>query len=226
MMCFSPPVMLATFVIEAILAVYVVWKYKITNPTTRLITLMIICLAIFQAAEFMICGGLGLNHSEWARLGYASITLMPAIGIHILISMAKAKMYPLLLVVYGTAAAFVLYYALVPGAVVAQQCAANYAVFTNDGMVGWFYVLYYYGWLMAAFLLAMHFSSKKPKLAPAMRWMAIGYASFIIPTTIANTIDPASVHAIPSVMCGFAVLFALILVWKVLPLSKVPVNKR
>lgn len=224
-MCFSPPVMLATFLIEIGFAAYVVWRYKLTDMTTRLVVLMLVFLGLFQLAEFMICGGLGLSHAEWARVGYASITLLPAIGVHLVLTLAKAKMYPLLLASYGTAAAYVLYYALVPGAVVAQQCAANYAVFTTDGWAGTLYALYYYGWLLVALVLATHFSSKKPKLAPAMRWMAIGYASFIIPVTVANLIDPATIHAIPSVMCGFAVLFACILVWRVLPLSRASVAK-
>lgn len=220
MMCFSPPVMLATFLIEIGFAAYVVWRYKLTDTTTRLVALMLVFLGLFQLAEYMICGGLGLNHSEWARLGYASISLLPAIGIHLMVSLAKAKMYPLLLSAYGTAAAYVVYYAMVPGAVVAQQCAANYAVFTTDGWAGSFYALYYYGWLLAALLVATHLSRKTPKAAPALRWMAIGYASFIVPVTIANLIDPATIHAIPSIMCGFAVLFACILVWRVLPLAR------
>ena len=165
-MCFSPPVMLATFLIEIGFAAYVVWRYKLTNMTTRLVVLMLVFLGLFQLAEFMICGGLGLSHAEWARLGYASITLLPAIGIHLMVTLAKAKMYPLLLASYGTAAAYVLYYALVPGAVVSQQCAANYAVFTTDGWAGAFYAFYYYGWLLVALLVASYFSNKKPKLAP------------------------------------------------------------
>ncbi len=217
--------MLATLLIEFGFVIYVLWRYKL-NPVSRLVTAMLLCLAIFQTAEYMLCGGLGLNGIDWARLGYISITLMPVIGLHLVLTIAKVKLYPLLITAYGSAAAYVLYFATVGNSVIAKECAPNYAVFETHGWAGWVYVLFYYGWLLTTILLAARLANKKPKVAPALRWMAIGYASFIIPTSVANLIDPASLHAIPSVMCGFAILFACILVWRVLPLSKVPVVKR
>jgi len=49
--------------------------------------------------------------------------------------------------------------------------------------------------------------------------MAAGYAAFILPTTAFNIIDPTTTRGIPSIMCGFAVIFAVALVAKVLPQS-------
>jgi hypothetical protein len=223
--CFSPPVMILTFLIEFGFAIYVLWRYKL-NTVSRLVTAMLICLGLFQAAEYMICGGLGMTHVEWARLGYISITLLPAIGIHLLLALAKEKMYPLLVAAYGSAIAYVAYFATIGSSVVSRECSPNYAVFQTQGWEGMLYVVYYYGWLLATLVLATYLASKKPKLTPVMRWMALGYVSFIVPTTVANIMDPKTVHAIPSIMCGFAVLFACVLVWRVLPLSKVPVAKR
>ena len=59
-LCFSPPVMLATFAIEFFMLFYVLWRYKMT-ALTRLSVTFIACLAIFQLAEYMICGGLGMR---------------------------------------------------------------------------------------------------------------------------------------------------------------------
>lgn len=223
--CFSPPVMLATFIIEFGLAFYTIWRYKL-NATSRLVALMLALLGLFQLTEYMICGGLGLSHIEWARIGYVSITLLPALGIHLILATSKVRMQPLLLLAYGTAATYVAYFAFISDAVISKICSANYAVFETQGLAGWLYILYYYGWLFVAISLAAGFARKKPKLAPVLRWIVIGYATFIVPTTMANIIDPATLNAIPSVMCGFAILLAIILVWRVLPLAVKPSKRK
>ncbi len=221
MYCFSPPVMLATFALEFGLAFYVIWRYKM-NIISRLVFILLVCLGLFQLAEYMICGGLGLTGIEWARVGYMSISLLPALGIHLIMAIANKINWPLLLAAYGTAVAYMLYFLLGPGTVIAQECAPNYAVFSAHGFGALLYGFYYYGWLLVAVGLATYLARIKPKNARALRWTVIGYATFIIPTTIANIIDPRTLAAIPSIMCGFAVLLAIILVWQVLPLSRVP----
>ena len=54
--CFSPPVMIATIVIEISLLIYSVVRYKL-NKLTRLVTLELLLLAVFQLAEFRVCRG-------------------------------------------------------------------------------------------------------------------------------------------------------------------------
>lgn len=224
--CFSPPVMLATFLIEFGLLFYTLWRYKLTT-VTRLVAALLFFLGIFQLAEYMICGGLGLDHIEWARVGYMSITILPALGMHLVATLAKApNAKPLIALAYGTAAAYIFYFAFVGGAVIGRECAPNYALFETHGVAGAIYMYYYYGWLLITTGLAAYWARKKPTTAPVLRWAALGYAAFIVPTTFANLIDPATIHAIPSVMCGFAILLAVILVWRVLPLAKVPVLRQ
>lgn len=223
--CFSPPVMLLTFVLELGLAFYVVWRYKMST-TSRLVFAFLVSLGIFQLSEYMICGGLGLSHTEWVQLGYVAITLLPALGIHLVATLAKKSAKPLVYLAYGTALAYALYFITFGSQVIASQCTPNYAIFDLSGNGYLFYGTYYYGWLLLASWLALRWAKEQPKGARALHWMVAGYAAFIVPTTIANLIDPATIRAIPSIMCGFAVLFAIILVWRVLPLAKVPTKKR
>jgi hypothetical protein len=220
--CFSPPVMLATFLLEISLLLYVVWRYKMTT-LTRLTTLFLGCLAVFQLAEYMICGGLGLGHVGWVQLGYSAITLLPALGLHMTAVIAKKNVKPLLALAYGTAAAYVAYFIIVGPSVITHQCAPNYAVFNMSGHGYLFYGTFYYGWLLTTIALAALWSRQQPKRTMALRWITIAYAVFIVPTTFANIVDPATISGIPSIMCGFAILCALILVWQVLPLAKAPV---
>lgn len=221
LMCFSPPVMLATFVIEFGLLFYTLWRYRLT-PFTRLATIFLACLGVFQLAEYMICGGLGLDHIGWVKLGYASITLLPALGLHMVTKIAGIKAKPLIYAVYASAAAFVIYFVLVTGSVVSKECAPNYAVFQTGSLPTTIYGIYYYGWLLATMALAAIWARRNEKKAVALRWMVIGYSVFIVPTTVANILDPSTMAAITSVMCGFAVLCAIILTWKVLPLVEKP----
>ncbi len=215
--CFSPPVMLATFLIEFTFAAYTMWRYKLST-VRRLAVAMLLALGTFQLAEYMLCGGLGWTNVEWARIGYGSITLLPALGIHMIVSLSGKKKPLLIGAAYASCVAFVSYYLILHGAIDGQSCAANYAIFDTKSS-SFYYMLYYYGWLFAGTYLAMRWGKELPERRKALQSMAIGYMTFILPTTAFNIIDPATTHAIPSIMCGFAVLFAFTLVSQVLPNS-------
>lgn len=217
--------MLATFLLEFGLLFYVLWRYKLTT-LTRLITVFLACLGIFQLSEYMLCGGLGLGHLEWVKLGFIAITLLPALGLHIAATVADVSSRPLIYAAYGSAALFVAYFAFAGGTTAIRECAPNYAIFDISQALAWGYGFYYYGWLLLTIGLAAYWARQNPKKAPVLRWMALGYAIFIIPTTFANLVDPATIHAIPSIMCGFAVICGIILAWKVLPLSKNPLRQQ
>ena len=89
--CFSPPVMLATLAIEIILAIYTFWRYKL-NAVTRIAMALLICLALFQWAEYNVCEGtIFLDNLGWAKLGYVAITMLPPLGIHLIYQLSGDK---------------------------------------------------------------------------------------------------------------------------------------
>ncbi len=216
--------MLITFLLEFAMAFYVLWRYKLTT-VTKIVVAMLFCLGVFQLAEYMICGGLGLGHAEWVQLGYVAITLLPALGIHLTATLAKKKARPLVFAAYATALGYVLYFIAYGAQVISSQCAPNYAIFDMEGQGYLFYGTYYFGWLLVTIALSTLWARQKPKQAAALRWTVIGYSAFIVPVMIANMIDPATIRAIPSIMCGFAIILAIVLVWRVMPLSKTPLRK-
>ena len=216
--CFSPPVMLATLLIEFSFAIYTLWRYKMST-VRRLAVIMLVALGSFQLAEYMVCGGLGWSNIEWARFGYIAITLLPALGIHMLTAIAGKKKPLLIGAAYATCAAFVAFYLMNADAISGQACYANYAVFYTQHDNSQLFTAYYYGWLMIGSYLAWNWSNQIPDRRKALRAMIIGYADFIVPTTAFNIIDPSTTKAIPSIMCGFAVLFAFTLISQVLPNS-------
>ncbi len=220
--CFSPPVMLATFAVEILFAFYIAWRYKMTT-TTRLIIAILVCLAVFQSAEFTLCGGIGVTGGMWSRIGYSAITLLPPLGLHLALSIAGKRQPILLATAYGSAAIFVVYYTVATAAISGHTCYANYAVFdTHTGFIPtFFYGVYYYGWLSVGVITSWYLAGKarQAHIRRALYALSIGYIAFMAPTTTFNLIDPSTVAGIPSIMCGFAVILAFILVGKVAPES-------
>ncbi len=214
--CFSPLVMLATFVIEIALAIYVLMRYKL-NEVGRLVVIALFLLAAFQAAEYAVCQPTAVD-SLWAsRIGYVAITFLPPLGIHLAYAIAKAKKRSLLLPAYGTAVGFMFYFLLVGQGLTGHACLGNYVIFQVAPAAAWLYTLYYYGWLLLGIWLMRQLMTPKTKAA---QWgMVAGYLAFIVPTTLVNVVDPGTIDGIPSIMCGFAVLFALVLALWVMPKS-------
>lgn len=222
LLCFSPPVMLATFAIETVLLVYSVWRYKLNN-IGRLVALILFFLAAFQLAEFNVCAA-GWIDPMWAsRLGYVAITMLPPLGIHLAYELGKAKKRPFVMPSYILAAGFVAFF-LVPGVGLSgNACLGNYAIFQMMPGSAALYTVYYYGLLLLGLWLCWHYTNsetRRPLLA-----LAAGYAGFMLPTTIINLMDRSTIAGIPSIMCGFAVILALVLALYVMPMAGKKRNK-
>jgi hypothetical protein len=216
--------MVATFLIEIICALYLLWRYRLTQKA-RIIATILACLATFQLAEYMVCEtALGLSSLDWARLGYVAITFLPPLGLHLGYTIAGNRSRSLVAAAYGGAAVFSAIFLFSGFGVQAQQCLGNYVLFAIAPWAHLPYAVYYYGWLLGALVAFMRLRTKIRSVSnrKALSWLSVGYLVFIVPTTIANIIDPATIAGIPSIMCGFAVLFAIIIAMRVAPLVLEP----
>jgi len=217
--CFSPPVMIATCLIEAICAVYVLVRYTLT-PVSRLAVAILVGLAVFQLAEYNVCvGSWGVNSLIWARIGYVAITLLPPLGLHLATKIAGQKQRWFTASAYGTAVIFAYIFLFVGQGMTSQECLGNYVIFHIAHWAALPFAIYYYGWLLVSVVYAIFMSTKKLKSnqRQALIALTVGYLAFILPTTAANIVDPSTIAGIPSIMCGFAVLLALVLTGVVLP---------
>ncbi len=222
--CFSPPVMLATFAIETILAAYTVVRYKL-DTLGRLSVMMLLALAAFQLCEYHVCGGWGVRASEWSRAGYVAITLLPPLGLHMLHVLADKPKRRLVLLAYLTMMAFIAYFTIVPHVFRGYACTGNYVIFQIGTRPAIAYGVYYYGWILTAIALGVRWASMLRKKGAKARSrmfgaqaLVVGYLIFLVPTALANSVKPETRRGIPSIMCGFAVLFALILALYILPM--------
>jgi hypothetical protein len=211
--------MMATFLFEVGSALYVLWRYRL-NPVSRRAIAMLLLLATFQLAEYNVCEtALGLDSVTWSRLGFVAITFLPPVGIDLAMTMARRRSLPLLAMVYGLAIGFGGMFLFAGQGFNGHVCNGNYVIFhILPGMVN-FYAFYYYGLLMLGVALCLQYASKiaERRIKIALLWLVAGYMAFMIPTTTVNVIDPSTIAGIPSIMCGFAVILALVTVGKVLP---------
>lgn len=216
--CFSPPVMMATFIIEIFLAIHTIWKYKMSN-VTRLAVAVLVALAVFQLAEYFVCEGTPFMDSvAWAKVGYIAITLLPPLGMHLIASIAgDTRRWPYLLA-YACGAGMISFFLFATNGLTGSVCMGNYVIFQQHPGVTVWYALYYYGFLLLAMGYALYLArAAKPHIATSLKALTIGYASFIVPTTFVNIINPETIKGIPSIMCGFAVLLAVMIAGRVLP---------
>lgn len=206
--------------IEIVLAGYVLWRYKMTR-LTRLVTLLLVLLAIFQLAEYFVCGGLGMNAQMWSRIGFVAITLLPPLGLHIAQVVANKPVSRLTMLAYATSFLWIGLFAFSQQAFSGYECGGNYVIFQLAPPLGMLYFIHYFLWLFITMYVAYGFAkTANTRVRNALRAQIWSYAAFIIPTSIIRAVWPHTAQGMPSIMCGFAVIFAIALVFAVMPLEK------
>ena len=212
--CFSPPIMLATVIIESGLALWTLFRYR-KNEFGKIAVIILLLLAFFQISEYQVCG----NHNAqiWSRFGLVAITLLPVFGFRLISLITKNKYFLIL----GSALAglFVLYFIFAPRNDVSSFCGGNYVIFTGPSALYEFFGAYYFGFLILSIWQAIIGRNETASkiLKSILKWVVIGYLSFMMPLIIVYTFYAPARVAVASVMCGFAVIFAFILTFDIVP---------
>lgn len=209
--CFTPEVSLVTFFIEFILAGYIFFRYRL-NQFGRIAILLLLGLGTFQLAEFMMCSG--NNTLMWGKIGAASITLLPVMAVHLVTMITRKSIWTEIGYVIGGAIIIAIFFTSVLQSI---GCSGHYVVIN---FTDWFSVLFniYYGFFILIGIEMLirtwmqHTGDRKE-----LFWTMMIYASFLIPTTIVYFLFITAQEGTPSIMCGFAVFGALILVFKEIP---------
>jgi len=218
LLCFSPPVMIATIIIELALAGWVILRYA-TSTSKRLIVTLLLCLAAFQLAEFNVCSSAPVD-LFWSRLGYVFITALPPLGIHLILKLRRESRPALLAFSYLASGIFTAAFAFLSTGLNHGVCTGNYVIFILAQPLSLLYEIYYFSFVLIGIWLALRPTPNAP--SPAQRrslyWMVAAYFAFSVPTLVINFLLPSTKAAIPSIMCGFAIIFAIIIGLKVAPL--------
>ena len=88
--CFSPPIMLATVIVESALALWTLFRYR-QHLLGKIAVVILLLLAAFQISEYQVCG----NHSAeaWSKFGLVAITLLPVFGLRLISLITKKKSF-------------------------------------------------------------------------------------------------------------------------------------
>ncbi len=213
--CFSPAVMLTTFGAEYLFAL---WAFLFHRHTRfgQLSILMLLLLGTFQLSEYQIC--VNDPSRTWAVIGMVAITFLPPLGLY-LIGLIRGNLISAQSSL-GIACLFLIAFLLVPQAVGEPVCGGNYVILKTAPQLANAYGIYYIGYLLWA--LWEGWITLKTKLPEAVRaslkWLLIGYIAFMLPTGIVYFVSEKSRDAVPSIMCGFALALAVIVIVNVLPL--------
>ena len=211
--------MIATFFIEILFSMYLLLFRKM-NTNLRLGVLLIICLAIFQLAEYGICELPNTSGNMWVRIGFTAITLLPPLGLHLVFSIANKEPKRLIPAAYGAAALWIAIF-LFGNIMTGSVCEGNYVIFNIPEPYEGIYYVYYNLLVLAGMAFAYAFAKqvKIKKERYALYWLIFGYSAFVFPAIAFTMIDDyvGTDSPLPSVMCGFAVILATTLTLKVLP---------
>lgn len=212
--------MALTMLVEVFLLLRILlWR----KPTTAniLAMLILLALAVFQAMEYGICENFfGVHPNVLARIGFVAITTLPVLGLHIVQTIGKSRQHRIIIVAYATMIMWIAVF-LFSDVLVDQICGGNYIIFELTPGFGGSYFIYYYFWLIvtSVWALSMAKKTKNKSTALSLRWMVVGTSSFVIPATVIWLFWEEAARGLPSIMCGFALVFAVILFAKVLPRS-------
>ncbi len=219
--CFSPFIMALTFVTEILLLFLVLYRFAAKTLELKLIIGILFFLALFQLSEYGVCEDLFMDSQTWGKIGFVSITLLPALGLHLIQTIRQDKSILQSYIGYGLAGLFSVAFVFF-NTFERIACLGNYATFEFGSNLGIAFSLYYYALLGVGTALA--FTGRKqatsPKDALALKGIVFGYATFVLPGTFIHFVLQSEGNGLPSIMCGFAVIFAFILALYIAPLVR------
>lgn len=209
--------MFLTFSLELVAAVWLMLRYKFDRRSAVMVALLVF-LAIFQIAEYRVCAQAG--DQAWARIGFIATALLVPLGASLVNAISHDRFgLRLEQVLWGLAAGFIAWFLIDPSSVQFVWCGGNYSIYHLAPVLGTLYAIFYFGALALILVQInrrMHTRLSAAK-ARGLMGIGVGMSAFIIPTLVVNLLDPTTLRAIPSILCGFAVIFALFLVGAVAP---------
>lgn len=193
-------------------------KFKAQTTELKIVISILFFLALFQVSEYGVCERLLFDSQIWGKIGFVSITLLPALGLHLIQAIRRDTSLRVAYFGYLLAALFSVAFVFF-NTFDAIQCLGNYAIFEFGTSLGTAFALYYYALLGAGTVYAFNGwkSVTRSKDKQALVAIVYGYASFVLPGSFIHFVLDSEGNGLPSIMCGFAIIFAFILTFYVAP---------
>jgi hypothetical protein len=209
--CFTPLASLVTFIVEFALAFYIFFRYKM-GQFNKIVVFLLLLLGLFQLSEYTVCKTNDLM--IWGKIGAASITLLPILGLHLVTYLTKPTKWLSIGYIWGVIMLLAILF--VPSLTIDTRCTGKFVNLSTNASTS-VYTLYYFGFLMIGISKLIQFLREHKGDRQELLWMIFAYASFIVPTALVYSLFALAVTGIPSVMCGFAIIFAVIIAFKEVP---------
>ena len=209
-MCFTPIISLTTFIIEFVVASYLIFFRK-KSVANLGFGILLYVLGLYQLFEFLICTT-GTPHI-WARAGFITYTFLPAIGLHFVLRYLRKRHSQIL--VYTPPVLFSLYALLNPGFVVFATCTRMFVkistILSNQTwLVGIYFAQYFAFLAYTIFLLIQRLPKEKNKKKKKIeKYLLTGIIVGLVPALVFLVILPSLNILFASVYCEFAVLFTI-----------------
>jgi hypothetical protein len=186
---------------------------------------IVILLLGYQTIEYLICG-IGLSSSFMAYLAFIDITFLPPLNLLFVLTLLekKNKYIPL---IFLPAILFALYYSFVVSEFAAIKCTVLYATYNYP--LGDLYGFFYYSPLLISFILILMRLKLENEhtFLKHLKYLMYGHLSLVIPVAAAFILlafdFPGLRDSIESILCKFAFLYCLSLVYFALSNKKIKV---
>lgn len=185
------------------------------NKLNRIIILIVFLLFGYQAIEFLICG-IGLSNSSMAYLAFVVITFLPPLNLFFVLTLFnyKSKLTP---VIFLPAVSFVIYYFFVIDEFKSVQCTILYASYSYP--LGDLYGFFYYSPILTSMILLINkiASVNQEEFPISPKYILYGHLSLIIPVAVGFSLlflgYSGLISSIESILCKFAFLYCLALIY-------------
>jgi hypothetical protein len=211
-MCFTPFISLTTAIIEFAVATFILIKYK-KYLVPVFSAILIYVLGFYQFTEFMLCSS--GNPFLWAKIGFITYTFLPAIGLHLILRLAKNKRYNKL--IYLVPIFFAIITIITPNFIIKASCSKVFVTVQNvlasqnyAGLFPFYLIYYTVSILTMGILLFVLIKKERNKLDKKIEglWFMAWLIAILIPI-ILILIIPALNIKFPSIYCEFALLFTI-----------------
>lgn len=185
------------------------------NESNWLSIALVTLLLGYQTIEYLICG-IGISSSFMAFLAFVDITFLPPLNLFFILTLFgyKNKLNKL---VFLPAFAFVIYYFFAISKFEVEKCTVLYASYNYP--LGDLYGFVYYVPILISFILVLKnfHLNREQKFPISIKYFIYAHLFLILPVTIAFTLMFLNsfwmVQSMESILCKFAFLYCLVIVY-------------
>ena len=187
------------------------------NNLNKTAIVMVVLLACYQTMEFLMCQ-VELQSSFFPYFAFLIISFLPPLNLLIVLALKpKLELKTLKFLLFIPAAFFIIYYSFSIPHFAVTSCTVLYATYNYP--LGDLYGFFYYLPILISIILMIRFvkneSDKKMKLVG--RFLLLGSIFISIPVVVGFILmftgSYSLIKAIESVMCKFAFVYALCLIF-------------